>query len=248
MNLRATIRRRFVRKRWRHWRRRIWGQRLPMEKIVGRGKSAIAFARSSRADCDVFLVFNGTAANALALGANLPAFSQRDLPREFAYSERRMWRAGVFYRGSKLLLVGGNDGKIDIAQAEGSWPKQANCIRIGRAQSVLRNRPSWEPFTRAIKSRRFAKLARRPRPVVAHGWRAFRQCDRLARLHAEGNYLEAGVDVLCLGGTKNGLGAGELVVFFNKELAYQFDYRAKQGGQLGSKMRFLAAPWMGVIE
>jgi len=58
---------------------------------------------------------------------------------------------------------------------------------------------------------------------------------------------EAGVDVLCFGGTKNGTAAGELVIFFKKELAHEFDYRAKQGGQLASKMRFLAAPWVGLL-
>ncbi|PYJ36576.1 MAG: threonine aldolase, partial [Verrucomicrobia bacterium] len=58
---------------------------------------------------------------------------------------------------------------------------------------------------------------------------------------------EVGVDVLCFGGTKNGLGAGELVIFFKKELSREFDYRLKQGGQLGSKMRFLAAPWLGLL-
>jgi len=36
---------------------------------------------------------------------------------------------------------------------------------------------------------------------------------------------------------------GEAVVFFNLELAREFDYRCKQGGQLASKMRFLSAPW-----
>ena len=56
------------------------------------------------------------------------------------------------------------------------------------------------------------------------------------------------VDVLCFGGTKNGVGAGELVVFFKKELANEFDYRVKQAGQLGSKMRFLAAPWAGLLR
>jgi threonine aldolase len=59
---------------------------------------------------------------------------------------------------------------------------------------------------------------------------------------------EAGVDVLCFGGTKNGTAAGELVVFFNKDLAREFDYRAKQAGQLASKMRFLAAPWAGLLS
>ena len=59
---------------------------------------------------------------------------------------------------------------------------------------------------------------------------------------------ELGLDVLCFGGTKNGAGGGELVVFFNRELACEFDYRAKQAGQLGSKMRFIAAPWVGLLQ
>jgi threonine aldolase len=58
---------------------------------------------------------------------------------------------------------------------------------------------------------------------------------------------EAGVDVLCFGGTKNGTAAGELVIFFNKEISREFDYRVKQAGQLGSKMRFLAASWLGLL-
>ena len=53
--------------------------------------------------------------------------------------------------------------------------------------------------------------------------------------------------MLAFGGTKNGTAAGELVIFFKRELAEEFDYRAKQGGQLASKMRFLAAPWAGLL-
>jgi threonine aldolase len=56
------------------------------------------------------------------------------------------------------------------------------------------------------------------------------------------------VDVLSFGGTKNGLAVGEAVVFFNPELAREFDYRCKQGGQLASKMRFLSAPWVGMLQ
>jgi threonine aldolase len=58
---------------------------------------------------------------------------------------------------------------------------------------------------------------------------------------------QRGVDVLAFGGTKNGLAAGELVIFFNRELAREFEYRVKQGGQLASKTRFLAAPWTGLL-
>jgi threonine aldolase len=58
---------------------------------------------------------------------------------------------------------------------------------------------------------------------------------------------QAGVDVLCFGGTKNGIPVGEAVVFFNAELAREFEYRCKQAGQLASKMRFISAPWVGML-
>ncbi len=56
------------------------------------------------------------------------------------------------------------------------------------------------------------------------------------------------MDVLCFGGTKNGTHVGDAVVFFNRELANEFDYRCKQAGQLASKMRFLSAPWVGMLK
>jgi threonine aldolase len=59
---------------------------------------------------------------------------------------------------------------------------------------------------------------------------------------------KAGVDVLTFGGTKNGMPVGEAVIFFDRELARDFEYRCKQAGQLASKMRFLAAPWVGLLE
>jgi threonine aldolase len=58
----------------------------------------------------------------------------------------------------------------------------------------------------------------------------------------------AGVDVLCFGGTKNGMAVGEAILFFNRAQAEDFDYRCKQAGQLASKMRFLAAPWVRMLE
>jgi len=45
----------------------------------------------------------------------------------------------------------------------------------------------------------------------------------------------AGVDVLCFGGTKNGLPVGEVVVFFDRALADDFAYRLKQAGQLAAR-------------
>jgi len=37
-------------------------------------------------------------------------------------------------------------------------------------------------------------------------------------------------------------------LFFDRELAADFAYRCKQAGQLASGMRFIAAPWLGLLE
>jgi threonine aldolase len=50
-----------------------------------------------------------------------------------------------------------------------------------------------------------------------------------------------GADILSFGGTKNGLMYGEAIVFLNSQLAENFKYIRKQGMQLASKMRYIAA-------
>jgi threonine aldolase len=59
---------------------------------------------------------------------------------------------------------------------------------------------------------------------------------------------EAGVDILSLGGTKNGMALGEAVVFLNPALAEGARYLRKQTLQLASKGRFLAAQFVAMFE
>jgi threonine aldolase len=59
---------------------------------------------------------------------------------------------------------------------------------------------------------------------------------------------DCGVDVLSFGGTKNGMMMGEAIVFFNTALTRKFKYRRKQGMQLASKMRFIAAQFDALLS
>jgi threonine aldolase len=59
---------------------------------------------------------------------------------------------------------------------------------------------------------------------------------------------EVGADIVSFGGTKNGLMCGEAVVFLNPALAKNFKYIRKQGMQLFSKMRFIAAQFIAFLE
>lgn len=59
---------------------------------------------------------------------------------------------------------------------------------------------------------------------------------------------DCGVDVLTFGGTKNGLLGGEAVVFFRRDLAERYLFVRKQGMRLASKMRFVSAQLLRLLE
>ncbi len=59
---------------------------------------------------------------------------------------------------------------------------------------------------------------------------------------------DAGVDALSLGGTKNGMLAGEAVVLFGGARSEDLPYVRKQSGQLSSKMRFVAAQFLAMFD
>ena len=60
--------------------------------------------------------------------------------------------------------------------------------------------------------------------------------------------VDAGVDILSLGGTKNGMMMGEAVVAFREEVAADIKYYRKQSAQLASKMRYLSAQFIPYLD
>jgi len=199
-------------------------------------------------DCEVFFVFNGTSANSLAL-ASLCQSYHSILCAETAHVETDECGAPEFFsNGTKVLLLTGTEGKLDVNAIE---------PMVKRRTDIHYPKPKVVSVTQATELGTVYSV----RELEAIG----EKCRSLGlRLHMDGarfpNALatlgvapkdiswKIGVDVLCLGGTKNGSSVGEAVVFFKRELAHEFDYRCKQAGQLASKMRFLSAPWVGMLE
>ena len=197
-------------------------------------------------NCEVFLVFNGTAANALALAQLCQPFHSV-ICHEHAHIETDECGAPEFFSGSKLLLTRGVNGKIDIGEAEAAIVRQPELHSPKpRAISITQATELGTVYT-ADEIRALNEFARK-RSLSIHMDGA-RFANAVSSLGCAPKALtwEIGVDVLCFGGTKNGIGTGELVIFFKKELAREFNYRVKQAGQLASKMRFLAAPWVGLL-
>jgi threonine aldolase len=198
-------------------------------------------------DCEAHLVFNGTAANGLALAQLCQPFHSVVCHRNAHIQTDECGAPEFFTNGSKLLLVGGDRGKIDLGEAAETIARQPELhAHKPRAISVTQATEFGTVYTRdeIVAATEFA----RKREMFVHMDGA-RFANAIATLNCAPKTItwQAGVDVLCFGGTKNGLGAGELVVFFKKEMAREFDYRVKQAGQLGSKTRFLAAPWIALL-
>jgi threonine aldolase len=198
-------------------------------------------------DCDVYFVFNGTAANALALAQVCQSFHSIICHRHSHIQTDECGASEFFTKGSKLLLVGGTDGKIEIGEAKAVMARQ-NELHSHKpgAISLAQTTEFGTVYTRD-EIAALADLAR-ARKLFFHMDGA-RFANAIASLNCTPKAItwEVGVDVLCFGGTKNGTAAGELVIFFKKEISREFDYRLKQAGQLASKMRFLAAPWLGLL-
>lgn len=198
-------------------------------------------------DCESFLVFNGTAANSLALAQLCRSF-HAVICHQFAHSQTDECGAPEFFSGgAKLLLASGVNGKLD--------PDSVEAI-IQRHRDVHSSKPRVVSLTQStelgtVYQRReieaIAELAREHSLFVHMDGARFANAVAALDCAPKSITWQAGVDVLCFGGTKNGTAAGELVIFFKKALAVEFDYRAKQAGQLASKTRFLAAPWAGLL-
>lgn len=198
--------------------------------------------------CEVFFTFNGTAANSLSLAAMCQSYHSI-LCHETAHVETDECGAPEFFsNGMKVLLVSGENGRVQPSEIERMVKKRTDIhypkpsavsitqsTELGTVYSVEEVKAIWAMCKKhglrlhmdgARFSNAVASLGVSPKEIT---W-------------------QAGVDVLCFGGTKNGMPVGEAVVFFNLELAREFDYRCKQAGQLASKMRFLAAPWVGMLK
>lgn len=199
-------------------------------------------------DCQVFFVFNGTAANSLAL-ASLCRSYHSVICHDLAHIETDECGAPEFFsNGTKLLHVGGPGGKYDLAEVERV---------ITRRSDIHYPRPKVLSLTQATEVgtvytpdeiRAASDLARRYGMKVQMDGARFANAVVSLNVAPADISWRAGVDVLCLGGAKNGMAVGEAVVFFDRELAFEFDYRCKQAGQLASKMRFISAPWIGMLE
>jgi threonine aldolase len=198
-----------------------------------------------RAEGDMFFVFNGSAANILGLSLLLRRH-EAVICAESAHIHTDECGAAEQILGTKLLTVPAPDGKItteaitrqlrgrgDEHHAQAGAVAITQTTELGTCYTLAELREIGE-FCHANELRLFIDGARLANAA------AYLDCS-LADLaeHA---------DVLSFGGTKNGALGAEAVVVMRPELVADTRYLRKQQLQLASKMRFLSAQFLALLD
>jgi threonine aldolase len=198
------------------------------------------------ADAEVRFVTSGTAANSICLATLCRPF-EAVLAHEHSHvATDETGAPGFFGHGLKITGLPGPSGRIDPAGLDAplAAPDQAHW-QPPAALSVTNATEYGTVYTAQT-------LKTLIDPVKARGYGVHFDGARLANAAAAGFEPKAikdlGVDMLVIGGTKAGMTPSEAIVLFDKSLARRFDARLKQSGQLPSKGRFYAAPFIGMLE
>lgn len=198
------------------------------------------------ADAEVRFVASGTAANAIALATLCRPF-ETVLAHEHSHvCTDETGAPGFFGHGLGLTGLPGASGRIDPASLEAplNAPDQAHWQPVA-ALSVTNATEYGALYSEAA-------LEALIKPVKVRGYGVHFDGARLANAIAAGfdpkSIARLGVDIAVVGGTKAGMTPTEAVVLLDRGLARRFDARLKQSGQLPSKGRFYAAPFIAMLE
>ena len=198
-------------------------------------------------DVEVFPVFNGTGANVLSLQSMLPRWGAV-ICAETAHINTDENGAPERVGGIKLLTVPTPDGKLTPElidrQAHGRGDEH-------RAQPLAVSITQTTELGTAYTADEIRAIADHIHPLGMHlhldGARLANAAASLD-LPLRAFTTDAGVDVLSFGGTKNGLLFGEAIVVLRPGVCDELKYLRKMNMQLASKMRFVSAQFVALLE
>jgi len=198
-------------------------------------------------DCAVYFVASGTAANALALAALCQSYHSVICHADAHIQTDECGAPEFLAHGIKLLPAAAPLGKLDPAAIRQAAAKRrdvhANKPRVVSVSQATEVGTVYTPAELAA----IGAAARELGLLVHMDGARFANALATLAVPAKAVTWEAGVDVLCFGGTKNGVALADVIVFFNKDAAADFDYRRKQAGHLLSKLRYVTAPWAALL-
>ena len=201
-------------------------------------------------DLSVYFVSTGTAANALSIATfNKPGGIT--FCHEAAHvAEDECGAVEYLTGGSRLMLVPGAHGKMDLALLEKAIAKNpAAFIHGGQPIGITLTQLTEAGTVHSLDEIRAISAIAKQKELPLHmdGARFANALVSLGCSPAEMTW-KSGIDILSFGGTKNGCWCAEAVIVFNKALDGQMPFLRKRAAQLFSKSRFVAAQFDAYFE
>ena len=206
-----------------------------------------AFKRIFGEDIDVFFVYSGTGANVLALESCIRPY-EAVICSDMAHIHTDEAGAPERHLMAKLITVPSKNGKINASQIPSLLHGRGVEHHVQPKVISLTQSTEYGTLYDLQEIHEFTALAKRENLYVHIDGARISNAVAASGISAVKMIKESGVDVMSFGGTKNGMMMGEALVFFNRELAKNFLYRRKQGMQLASKMRFIAAQFSAFFK
>jgi threonine aldolase len=196
---------------------------------------------------EIYFALTGTGANILGLKSILHSFNSV-LTAETSHINTDECGAPENFIGCKIIPIATSDGKIYPHQLENhlhgfdfEHHSQPGLISITQSTEM-------GTLYRTEEIRALAELAHKNGMFLHMDGARLSNAAVSLELNFRDFTVDAGVDVLSFGGTKNGLMMGEAVIFFNSELSRYTKYYRKQAAQLYSKMRFVGAQFIPYLK
>jgi threonine aldolase len=198
-------------------------------------------------DIEVFFVYNGTGANVLGL-STLTRSYQGIICSELAHIQVDESTATEKFIGCRQITLPTADGKIYPHEIEAKI-QRLDDQHHPQAKVISISQPTEYGTVYSVEELKSISSTAKKFNLYFHmdGSRIANAAVGLKKGFTEFT-RDVGVDVLSFGGTKNGMMFGEAIIFFNRELALDFKFLRKQGMQLHSKMRFIAAQFDALLS
>jgi threonine aldolase len=203
----------------------------------------VALKETFECDLQAYFVSTGTAANALALSCLTQPW-ETVLCHNHAHILNDESTAPEFFSdGARMIGISAGNGKLEPAQlmhhlrlAGTEYPHNARATTLSITQASENGLVYTVEEVRALCS-----LAHDNKLRVHMDGARFANAVAALRCTPADISWKAGVDVLCLGATKNGALGAEVVICFDQSTADSFIHRRKRSGHLLSKNRFAGA-------
>jgi threonine aldolase len=198
-------------------------------------------------DVDVYFAFNGTGANVAALSSLLRPW-EAVLAPVTAHLQSDECGALERFAGSKVIAIPTRDGKLRPADLE-PYLHAEGVVHFAQPRVLsISQSPEFGGLYEIAELLELCRFAH-DRGLIVHldGARLSNAAAALGT-SLRATSVDAGVDLLTFGGTKNGLMLGEAICFFKPALhAGAAPFVQKQSMQLASKMRYIAAQFVALL-